>query len=79
MSPLELTNLFISGPGSALLRPHAYLDPGSGSFILQLLLASLVGIGFFFRAFWAKLFSKFRKPKADDTTEEEDDENAGNE
>lgn len=77
MSPIELTNLFISGPGSALLRPHAYLDPGSGSFILQLILASLVGIGFFFRSFWAKLFGKFRKPNPD-TTEEDEDENAGN-
>ena len=77
MSPFELTNLFISGPGSVLLRLHAYLDPGSGSFILQLILASLVGIGFFFRSFWAKLFNKFRKPNPDAT--EEEDEHAGNE
>lgn len=78
MSPLEFTNLFVSGPGSALFRPHAYLDPGSGSFILQLILASLVGVGFFFRSFWTKLFSKFRKPNPDASAEEEEDEHAGN-
>ncbi|HNB54636.1 MAG TPA: hypothetical protein PK530_21995 [Anaerolineales bacterium] len=78
MASMEMVHVLMSGIGTVLYRPHLYLDPGSGSFILQLLLASLVGIGFFFRGFWAKLFSKFRKPKADDTTEEEN-ENGGNE
>lgn len=50
--------------------PHidpAYLDPGSGSFILQVLLASLVGVGFAFRSFWARLFGRGK------STEDEDD------
>ena len=38
----------------------AYLDPGSGSFILQLILASLVGSLFLFKNFWKKLLSFLR-------------------
>jgi hypothetical protein len=33
----------------------AYLDPGTGSFILQMLIASLIGIFFFFKNFWRKV------------------------
>ena len=49
------------------LLSFAYLDPGSGSFILQVLVASLVGIGFALRSYWSKLIKIFRK----DQTEEE--------
>ena len=44
---------------------HAYIDPGSGSYILQLLIAALFGILFTVKVFWRnvkmfvlKLFSK---------------------
>jgi hypothetical protein len=33
----------------------AYLDPGSGSFILQLLIAALVGGGFLIKTYWKKI------------------------
>ena len=36
------------------LRVHAYLDPGSGSFILQILLATLLGGLFIFRSYLGK-------------------------
>ena len=39
----------------------AYLDPGSGSFILQVLIASLVGIGFTIRAYWDRIRKIFNK------------------
>lgn len=51
-----------------------YLDPGSGSFILQVLVASLVGIGFAFRNYWSKLLKFFRKEKPEDDFLDEDDE-----
>lgn len=38
-----------------------YLDPGSGSFILQVLIASFVGIGFAMRRYWSTLKNIFRK------------------
>jgi hypothetical protein len=53
--------------------PHPYLDPGSGSFLIQLLLAILLGLGVAARAYWGKIKGWFGiKPKAD---EEDDDEN----
>lgn len=36
-------------------RPSAYLDPGSGSFILQLIIASLVGGLFALKLYWKKV------------------------
>lgn len=44
--------------------PHinrlTYLDPGSGSFILQILLAALLSSLFVFKSFWQKVLSFFR-------------------
>lgn len=37
------------------LTGQAYLDPGSGSFILQLLLASLLALLVFVKAYWKKI------------------------
>jgi hypothetical protein len=51
-----------------------YLDPGSGSFIIQILIASLLGIGLALRSSWGKIRGRFvRKPDP----EEEDDEKDG--
>ena len=38
-----------------IVRETSYLDPGSGSFILQLLIASAVGLAFAFRSSLAKI------------------------
>ena len=40
--------------------PLAYLDPGSGSLLLQLLLGGVAGAAVFLRLFWKKLTSVFR-------------------
>jgi hypothetical protein len=50
-------------------RPQAYLDPGSGSFILQLIVASLLGILFVMRRYWNKIFMFLRNlfTREDDT------------
>ncbi len=53
------------------LRPQAYLDPGSGSFIIQLLIAAVVGIGFVIKVYWKKikgLFNRQPSDKEDDST-----------
>lgn len=56
-----------------LFAPLPYLDPGSGSFLIQLLIAALLGIGVAVRASWSKIKGWFGiKPK----TEEDDDESA---
>ncbi len=49
---------------------YAYLDPGSGSYLVQIIIAGLVGAGFFVKSFWVtiknvigKLTKKFPKNK----------------
>ncbi len=51
--------------------PPMYLDPGSGSFLIQLLIAALLGAGIALRASWGKIKGLFGK-KA--TTDEDDDD-----
>jgi hypothetical protein len=44
----------------------AYLDPASGSMILQVLLGGIAGLALFFRLFWRKLQAWFGgRKKAD--------------
>ena len=54
--------------------PPAYLDPGSGSFLIQILIAVLLGVGVALRASWGKIKGLFGiKPKTDETDEDADD------
>ena len=51
--------------------PRLYLDPGSGSFLIQLLIAALLGAGIALRVYWGKIRELFgKKAKAD---EDDDD------
>ncbi len=56
----------------------AYLDPGSGSFILQILLATLLASLLFMKSFWRKIIGIFKKPAPDEDedqpVEKEDEE-----
>jgi len=54
-----------------------YLDPGSGSFILQMLIAGILGAGLAITIFWGKIKRLFGKGKAQsaDSEDETDDEN----
>jgi hypothetical protein len=38
---------------------YAYLDPGSGSYLLQILLAGLLGALFTLKVFWKRIVSFF--------------------
>ena len=52
---------------------YAYLDPGTGSFALQMLIASVVGGLFFLKRMWAKIkgiFSTKKCEKSDEKIEE---------
>jgi hypothetical protein len=52
--------------------PLPYLDPGSGSFIIQIAIAALLGLGVAIRASWGSIKKFFgAKPKP-----EEDEDNA---
>ena len=64
----------------SLNKDLAYLDPGSGSFILQILLATLLASLLFFKSFWRKVIGIFKKPSPDEdeienqAVEKEDEE-----
>lgn len=40
---------------------HAYIDPGSGSFLLQMLFASLIGAGLTLKMYYKALKDKLRR------------------
>lgn len=40
---------------------HAYLDPGTGSYIFQIIIAALMGALFMLRVFWARITGFFGK------------------
>ena len=48
-------SLYLFFPSSA----HAYLDPGTGSYIFQLLLAGIVGFLFILKVYWKKIKAFF--------------------
>tara|TARA_Y100000590_G_scaffold290537_1_gene327045 strand:+ start:5005 stop:5169 length:165 start_codon:yes stop_codon:yes gene_type:complete len=42
---------------------YAYIDPGSGSLILQMILGALVGVGIAIKIYWFKLKEKFSRKR----------------
>ncbi len=50
----------------------AYLDPGSGSFILQLIIAGAAGILFSMRGYWSKIINRIRGRSPEDEPEKID-------
>ncbi len=51
---------------------HAYLDPGTGSMILQLLLGGLAGMAVVLKLYWHRLKALFGRRAAKDTALEND-------
>lgn len=66
-----LSNILSTILSAPHLSGNAYLDPGSGSYLLQILLAALLGSMFFLRSFWGKVLKFFRKGPTDAETAEE--------
>lgn len=51
--------------------PLPYLDPGSGSFLIQIVIATALGLAIALRASWGKIKSWFgAKPKSDEDDED---------
>jgi hypothetical protein len=57
----------------------AYIDPASGSYILQLLIAGLVGAGFAVKIFWKNIMAFFSggPSRKDKTVEVDKDQTDG--
>ncbi len=43
-----------------------YLDPGSGSYLVQAIIAAILGALFYFKNIWWRVKAFFFKPKKDD-------------
>jgi hypothetical protein len=48
---LLVTLLYLAFPPFA----YAYLDPGTGSYVFQLLIAGAVGLGFLVKVYWSRI------------------------
>jgi hypothetical protein len=53
---------------------HAYLDPGTTSYILQMLVAALVGGAFVIKLFWTRITAFFRNLSSKGKKQEEADD-----
>jgi hypothetical protein len=49
-----------------------YIDPGSGSIVLQLIIATLLGGGILLKAFWNKIFHKNTNSDKDHPDQDDD-------
>ncbi len=58
---IKASALILSSLSFLLRGQNAYLDPGSGSYLLQLLLAGLLGGLFVVRSSWDKIKDFFRR------------------
>lgn len=55
---------------------YAYLDPGTGSFIFQLIIAGLAGAAFAVKMYWSKIKAFFRREDTTDSTQEKEETDA---
>jgi hypothetical protein len=66
MKQIVLTAVLIGWSMLFFERPvHAYLDPGSGSMFLQILLGGTAAIGVILKLYWGRLLVLFRIRKDD--------------
>jgi hypothetical protein len=71
-------NFHTAGEILGLFRPpleqRAYLDPGSGSFLIQLLVAALLGGLFLLKTYWRKITGFFGRLFSRGKDAQDDDE-----
>ena len=53
---------------SPLTRDRAYLDPGSGSILLQMVIAAALGAAFAVKVYWKKIKGTLSKKKNGDVS-----------
>lgn len=52
---LPLLSIFLVFYTYLVSDAYAYIDPGSGSIVIQMIIGALVGAGIAVKVFWAKL------------------------
>ncbi len=56
---------------SVLKYYFLYVDPGSGSYLIQVIIATVLGALFYIKIFWYKIKSIFRSKKPDPDAEDD--------
>ena len=56
---------------SILNKPVPYLDPGSGSMLIQIIIAAVLGAGVAVRVFWKNIKAFFTGKKGSDVSDED--------
>lgn len=62
--------------GVAAPEAHAYLDPGAGSMLLQILLGGLAGVGVLAKLYWHRVRKLFARRKGEKRQREEQEDGA---
>jgi len=58
-----------------MLHTILYIDPGSGSYLIQVIIAAVLGVAVYFRTIWAKIKAFFggrKKAQEPDNPDEHD-------
>ena len=61
---------------SPIMTPPPYLDPGSGSILIQMIVAAILGAGVLIRSQWARIkkwFGKSEDEQVEDETKDADE------
>ncbi len=66
MKKLKLLGIVLAFTAILPNAAHAYLDPGTGSMIIQIIVASVAAIGIALKSFWAQIKMFFVKGKKED-------------
>lgn len=53
---------------------HAYLDPGTGSFLLQVIVGGFLGGVFIIKGYWQRISAFFTKKKSNQSSTSTEDE-----
>jgi hypothetical protein len=75
---MPLSHIAVTATGVVLfliaeVPVHAYLDPGSGSMLVQLLLGGVAGLAVIARLGWRRLRERLRPRRLDRAANEADD------
>ena len=69
-SSLFVSLLFVASTQVA----HAYVDPGTGSYVIQILIAALAGAAFAVKIYWGRIKGIFSRSSSDGQDTESDEQ-----
>jgi hypothetical protein len=70
LSNMTNSGLIVVAP---ILRNTAYLDPGSGSYLLQILVASILGAAVVIRMSWGRIRAFFTRTQPEEMKDQDEE------